>query len=295
VISSLSLLGDLRKEYHSKLQNTIWGISDKGIASNADSHHNTSTAIGREMLEQAKEPIKRAVAQTSGQKFTEITYWFLEAAFSKLEHIRPGPWLLSTSQASIGIAAYHQYEHLASLEKLLDSLEKHDSTSKDLRAMFASGYLITPDIVIARRPISDEIINKMDAILDAGADLATYTPLREATNSVPMLHASISCKWTIRSDRSQNSRTEALNLIRNRKGNTPHIVVVTGEPLPSRIASIALGTGDIDCVYHMALYEMKAAIDSYKAKDESAAEMFETLVLGRRLRDISDLPFDLAI
>ena len=53
----------------------------------------------------------------------------------------------------------------------------------------------------------------------------------------------------MRSDRAQNSRTEALNLIRNRKGNLPHIVVVTGEPMPARIASLALGTGDIDCVY----------------------------------------------
>jgi hypothetical protein len=54
----------------------------------------------------------------------------------------------------------------------------------------------------------------------------------------------LSSKWTIRLDRSQNSRTEALNLIRNRKCPLPHIVVVT-EPLPSRIASIAMGTGDI--------------------------------------------------
>lgn len=35
---------------------------------------------------------------------------------------------------------------------------------------------------------------------------------------VPYDHASISAKFTMRSDRAQNSRTEALNLIRNRKG-----------------------------------------------------------------------------
>ena len=44
----------------------------------------------------------------------------------------------------------------------------------------------------------------------------------------PILHASVSAKYTMRSDRAQNSRTEALNLIRNRKGHLPHIVVVTG-------------------------------------------------------------------
>ena len=105
------------------------------------------------------------------------------------------------------------------------------------------------------------------------------------------MHASVSCKWTIRSDRSQNARTEGLNLIRNRKGKTPHIVVVVGEPLPGRIASLAYGTGDIDCVYHFALPELtEAAADS-----DSNSDLLQTLVAGRRLRDISDLPFDLAI
>lgn len=293
---TFALIESLRRKYHAKLQNTIWGISANNVPSNADSHHRTSVAIARNMLEEARMPLKRAAAQTSGQTFTDITREFLEEAFLKLEHIRPGPWKFTTSQVPIGIAAYHQYEHLASLEKLLDDLEKNggDSSRKDLRAMFASGYLITPDIVITREPISDDTINSQAYVVDPCADLATHTPLRKVNNPTLLLHASISCKWTIRSDRAQNARTEALNLIRNRKGFTPHIVVVTGEPLPSRLASLALGTGDIDCVYHMTLYEMKIAIDNYKSKDETAADMFDTLVLGRRLRDISDLPFDLA-
>lgn len=100
-------------------------------------------------------------------------------------------------------------------------------------------------------------------------------------------------KWTLRSDRGQNSRSEALNLIRNRKGKLPHIVAVTAEPTPTRIASLALGTGDIDCVYHFALCELREAL--IQLDDESQLDMLNTLVEGRRLRDISDLPFDLAI
>src|SRR5437762_13493136 len=75
------------------------------------------------------------------------------------------------------------------------------------------------------------------------------------------MHASVSCKWTIRSDRSQNTRTEALNLIRNRKGKVPIVVAVVFEPLPTRIAFIALGTGDLDCVYHGALRELREAVE----------------------------------
>ncbi len=95
----------------------------------------------------------------------------------------------------------------------------------------------------------------------------------------------------MRSDRAQNIRTEAHNLIRNRKGPTPHIVAVTMEPLPSRLESIALGLGDLDCVYHAALDELMDAGNYSSAR--SPAEQLGRLVEGRRLRDISDLPLDL--
>ena len=108
-----------------------------------------------------------------------------------------------------------------------------------------------------------------------------------------ILHASISCKWTMRSDRAQNIRTEGLNLIRNRKGQTPHIAAVTAEPLPTRLASLALGTGDLDCVYHFALPELRQAVEKVGGEDQ--LEMLLGMISGKRLRDISDLPFDLAI
>jgi hypothetical protein len=70
-------------------------------------------------------------------------------------------------------------------------------------------------------------------------------------------------------------------------------VAVTAEPTASRIASLALGTGDIDCVYHFALNELQETVNSIM--DETQLEMLNMLIDGRRLRDISDLPFDLAI
>ncbi|MNN23178.1 Type-2 restriction enzyme NgoMIV [compost metagenome] len=81
-------------------------------------------------------------------------------------------------------------------------------------------------------------------------------------------------------------------MIRNRKGHLPHIVAVTAEPLPSRLASIALGTGDIDCVYHFALNELITAVEAAQAED--ALEMLNIMIQGKRLKDISDLPLDLA-
>lgn len=65
---------------------------------------------------------------------------------------------------------------------------------------------------------------------------------------------------------------------------------MTAEPLPSRLASIALGTGDLDCIYHFALPELIAACAAEEDVDE-----LQMLVDGKRLRDISDLPLDLAV
>ncbi len=128
--------------------------------------------------------------------------------------------------------------------------------------------------------------------------LANLTSLREVNGGPPILHASVSCKWTMRSDRAQNARSEALNLIRNRKGRLPHVVALTAEPTPSRIASLALGTGDLDCVYHFALPELEKTLDALAAENpayEEAQGLLRTMLDGRRLRDIADLPLDLAV
>ena len=73
----------------------------------------------------------------------------------------------------------------------------------------------------------------------------------------------------------------------------PHIVIVTAEPYPHRIASLAPGTGDIDCVYHFALSELQAAAS--EKNNPAILDMLDILISGKRLRDISNLPFDLAI
>jgi hypothetical protein len=175
------------------------------------------------------------------------------------------------------------------------NLERIVAQISELTSALGTDYIIKPDIVIGREPVSDEQVNLEGFLIDQASGLAKHTPLRRSNlpSNRPILHASISCKWTLRSDRAQNARAEALNLIRNRKGNLPHVVAVTAEPLPTRIAALALGTGDLDCVYHFALHELEGAIA--ETENEDQGDMLNTLVEGRRLRDISDLPFDLAI
>jgi len=279
-------ISNLRKEYHQRICQEVIRVKngEKGDFLNfADGNNKSSVEISWNIAKELGYISDLSVLkeQTIGDIFEDITKDFLEKAFHLLAHIRPGQWHYATDKTSI--SGFAQYEHLA-------ELDKKASADKALAAVLGVGYIVKPDIVIGRYPVSNEEINKNGKIVDN--KISEFTPLRESNQSSMLLHASISCKWTLRSDRSQNARTEALNLIRNRKGNLPHIVAVIAEPLPTRIATLALGTGDIDCVYHFALPELKSAIE--KSRNEDQMDMLANMIEGNRLRDISDLPFDLA-
>ncbi|MDY5944448.1 MAG: NgoMIV family type II restriction endonuclease, partial [Faecalibacterium sp.] len=221
-----------------------------------------------------------------GKQFEFLTMEFLQATFPQLQNLRPGNWTILQlgNNNKLKTSDFAQYEHLAYLNALTQQ-------NSQLAAALGNDYLVAPDVVVYRDLYEDCVINAEQLIVDD--TVCKMTDIRKSNGGKPILHASVSAKYTMRSDRAQNSRTEALNLIRNRKGHLPHIVVVTAEPMPNRLASLALGTGDIDCVYHFALYELLRAVKEVGSED--AVEILETLVQGKRLKDISDLPLDLSV
>lgn len=277
-----------RKAFHADLLGSILTISDTGVASNADGSQKASRRIARGILEklEAATTAERRPGQTSGNIFEGICKDYLERTFYKLAHIRPGEWSIRQikGRSRLEIANFEQYKHLVAL---------HEATvgNPELAAALGNDYTISPDVIISKALYEDDVINQNDFLV--GDNTTRLASLRKSNGGNELLHASISCKWTIRSDRAQNSRSEALNLVRNRKGRLPHIAVVTGEPTPSRLASIALGTGDIDCVYHFALYELQQTLDELDYED--AKDLLNIMIDGKRIKDISDLPLDLAV
>ena len=283
-----ALIAEARLKYHAGLlANGVLTIDAKGVPSNADRSSNLSIAIAqgiaRRLMANEQE---KALGQTAGAKFEQLNMEFIEATFPLLQNLRPGKWHIAKlgNRNSIKTSSFAQYEHL----DYLSQLTKDDAR---LAASMGNDYMVAPDVVVYRETEPDEVINEQLTIVDDS--VSNFADIRKVCNSLPILHASISAKWTMRSDRAQNSRTEALGLIRNRKGHLPHIVVVTGEPMPARIASLALGTGDIDCVYHFALNELIESVNEVGAED--SIEMLNILISGKRLKDISDLPLDLAV
>lgn len=283
-----AMIVEARKKYHkSLLDNGVLTVDSRGIPSNADSSSKLSISIARGIAKQLMaETHDKAVGQTSGAKFEQINMEFLVDTFPKLQDMRPGKWEIVKlgNRSSIKTSSFAQYEHLDYLTRLIENDTR-------LAASMGNDYMVSPDVVIYRELMTDEEINSKKLIVDN--KVSKMADIRKSNGGLPILHASVSAKWTMRSDRAQNSRTEALGLIRNRKGHLPHIVVVTGEPLPSRLASLALGTGDIDCMYHFALYELIEAVEATESED--SIELLKSLIDGKRLKDISDLPLDLAI
>lgn len=147
------------------------------------------------------------------------------------------------------ITDFAQYAHLARIKEIAEE-------SPTLQSSLGTDYLIRPDITIG-----------------VGGDTPRH------------LHAAVSCKWTIRSDRVQNIRHEAVVMTRHRRGRQPHIVAVTAEPMPSRLAAIARGTGELDCVYHATLSELNSACPDGKATD-----ILDELQSQDRLRPLDSLP-----
>lgn len=279
----------LRSQYHEHVCNEIIRISKgdkkKGYPNFADGNHAASVQYAWGILNRLPytENTNKLEGQTAGIRFEKITKDFIQDAFVLLQHIRPGEFDYFIRKP---ISFFAQYRHL-------DYIARAFKKDTELASAFGGDYLINPDIVIGKKPISDTVIDEAGILRESLHDHAKYTVLREHNSSHQILHAIISCKWTIRSDRVQNTRTEVLNLIRNRKGHLPHVVAITAEPWPARIAGIALGTGDIDCVYHFALPELIETVEEVGNAD--AIEMLNMMVGGERLRDISDLPFDLAV
>lgn len=279
-VPPIGMIADARARFH---QNLLAGplVLNGGVPSIADNKNKKSIRLALGMMGlmgSVREVPAKQPGQTSGGEFEQLVAEFIKETFLKLNHLRPGQWRVANNPGYIG--QFEQYQHLVTLLKLV---REHPDT----RASLGGDYLIKPDLVICREPEDDEMLNAAGVAL-VGGNVPPYSPLRKANNMFPLLHASISCKWTIRSDRSQNTRTEALNLMRNRKGAAPRMVAVTAEPLPSRIGSIAYGTGDLDCIYHIALPELVKACQEIDDDDD-----LRILIEGRRLRDISDMPLDL--
>ena len=293
----MSILAERRSALHRALiDNHTLSMTHFGVASIADRKQKTSVSIAHGVAERlgvVPSGESRLDGQTAGKNFEVAVADFVRESFALFEHLRPGRWTV------VNVGSSRKNNHIGHLEPYVHLQQLDDAVNQNpaLRSILGNGYVISPDIIVTRSPESDVVVNNGHHLVDQ--DVALRTNNREVNQLAAgcevhdILHGVVSCKWTIRSDRAQNSRSEALNLVRNRKGRLPHVVAVTAEPSPARLSSVALGTGDLDMIYHLALPELIEAVA--ETENSEAIAMVETMVEGSRLRDIADLPLDLTV
>ncbi len=287
----MTLLREHRSNFHSRLKERLlrFVTTEKNgrNARNADASNKASCEVANALANfLCAEDGKAIAGQTVGNLFEDAVSEFVENFLYEARHLQVGQWTTEreTSRSPLVIARFSQYSHLKDVYEA-------SKDNPDLAAVLGRDYSVASDVLIYRDRLSDDQINQRAELVsedDVGKD-----HLRKAAGTEPYLHASVSCKWTIRSDRAQNARTEALDLIRKRKGRVPHIVGVTAEPLPSRLSSLCLGTGDLDCVYHFALPELVQAVESLGQSE--ACELLDLMIRSERIKDIVDLPLDLLL
>ncbi len=215
----------------------------------ADGASPQSVAIASRILELLDVNHQAKGGQPAGAALERGVAEFLAGALPAVDDSRP--WRVGRGGR---ISAYRQYAHLARLDELV----KDEPT---LRVELGLDYMISPDVTVSFEHGS------------AG--------LR------PVLHAAVSCKFSIRSDRVQNIRHEGVSMIRHRRGRQPHIVTVTSEPLPSRLAAICRGTGEVDAVYHVCLPELSQAVTEVGNYEQN--QLLEEIVGQNRLFGLAEL------
>jgi hypothetical protein len=103
----------------------------------------------------------------------------------------------------------------------------------------------------------------------------------------------LSSKWSLRTDRAQDCISQGAKLVNQRRGQMPHYAVLTMEPRPAMLRLIASGSGAVDCVYHLALPELRRAAETIERRRGGGAwgprHTLERLVAQRRVRDYDEL------
>lgn len=111
--------------------------------------------------------------------------------------------------------------------------------------------------------------------------------------SVPRLLIGLSSKWSLRTDRAQDCISQGSKLVTLRRGRMPHYAVLTMEPRPAMLKLLAYGSGSVDCVYHLALPELRRAAQAIeKTKTQQPwrpRHDLERMISQGRLRDWDDL------
>lgn len=171
-----------------------------------------------------------------------------------------------------GVEQSLQHKLNEHLDNLQDEVKSTEDRRRELLDLLGEESLLKLDITVSR---------------EMPSPINPTSPLQH-------LVAGLSLKWTLRTDRAQDCRSQGSKMAALRRGRMPHFAAVTMEPRPAMLALLGRGSGDIDCVYHLHLPALAAAIDEYCSGTQRKARQgirdnFRRLRDQRRVRDYDEL------
>lgn len=173
-----------------------------------------------------------------------------------------------------GLGAENEFRNALGtrMDRIREEVQRVDDRRRDLLNMLGEESLLKLDVTVSR---------------DVPNPIPPHRPLKH-------LIAGLSLKWSLRTDRAQDCRSQGAKMGALRRGRMPHFAAVTMEPRPSMLALLCRGSGDVDCVYHLHLPALAQAIDDYCSGTTRPARLairdnFNRLRDQRRLRDYDEL------
>jgi len=117
-----SIFRQIRRQYHQNLCANVLGMrSGDKVPNIADVSSKSSRMLAELMVVRMDHPLcpSPPVGQKAGSLFGRYTAQFVEEAFDRLRHLRPGKWVY-TATGGTGIGGFDQYRHLLDIKKVLD-------------------------------------------------------------------------------------------------------------------------------------------------------------------------------
>ncbi|WP_020113318.1 MULTISPECIES: NgoMIV family type II restriction endonuclease [unclassified Rhodococcus (in: high G+C Gram-positive bacteria)] len=218
-------------------------------------------------------------------------------AAEHLQSLRPDLRIANSRPAS----EFEQYKHLSvfrtftrnykgpsallsAVELELEKALQADTTGvrSRIRAAAAEAAADHELVMQLSDTMPEESMLKLDITASAPTDTAR-------------LLVGLSSKWSLRTDRAQDCVSQGAKLVSLRRGHMPHYAVLTMEPRPSMLKLIAYGSGSVDCVYHVALPELRVAAAEIAATKREGVDgwpprlMLERMVSQGRVRSYGQL------
>lgn len=262
------------------------------VANTADAHDANSRRWGQGLLEALGVPDNDV-----GRENDKMGAPFEVAVRNHLSSLETG-----LRFAGAPASEFEQYLHLATFMRFqkdykasVTHLEEAQLALADLPPSRARKHLATLlRRAKAHRDHNEALVEGLRRTMPEesllNVDIAAWNPLE----SVPRLRIALSLKWSLRTDRAQDGISQGQKLSSLRRGQMPHYAVLTMEPRPSMLKLLAYGSGAVDCVYHAALPELRAAAERRVAIEghrqiKQQQELLELMVEQRRLRDYDEL------